>query len=191
MALAKKMNFISPEEYLEGEKISDEKHDYINGQVFLMAGASDAHVTVVGNIFSLLHPKIREKSCKIYISDMKVFIETANCYFYPDIFVTCDVRDRKNEYFKKYPNLIIEVLSESTGAFDRGKKFSYYRELKSLQEYVLIDSNEIAIDSFRRNNSNEWVLSPSSKENKLEIKSFDTSINIEEIYDDVEFAQSF
>ena len=80
MAIAKKLEFVSPDEYLEGEKISDEKHNYINGQVYLMAGASDAHVTVVGNILSLLHPKIREKSCKIYISDMKVFIETANCY---------------------------------------------------------------------------------------------------------------
>lgn len=129
MAIPKKVEFISPEEYLEGEKISDLKHEYIEGQVYSMAGASDAHVTIVGNLLSLLRLKIREKSCRIYFSDMKVFVENANCYFYPDIFVTCDDRDRENDYLKKYPNLIIEVLSESTGAFDRGKKFSCYRKL--------------------------------------------------------------
>lgn len=123
MTLPQKVELISPEEYLKGEKVSDVKHEYIKGQVYSMAGASDAHVTIAGNLLSLLRPKIREKSCKVYFSDMKVFIETANCYFYPDIFVACDARDRKNDYFKKYPNLIIEVLSESTVVFDRGKNF--------------------------------------------------------------------
>ncbi len=185
--MPKKVEFISTEEYLEGEKISEVKHEYIEGQVYAMAGASDAHVTITGNLFSLLRPKIREKSCRIYFSDMKVLAEKANCYFYPNILVTCDAKDRENDYFKKHPSLIIEVLSESTAAFDRGKKNSYYRELASLEEYILVDSNEIAVDSFRRTNDGQWILHPYSEKSIVEVKGIDTKFNIEAIYEDVEF----
>jgi Uma2 family endonuclease len=114
MVVSQSEYYISPEEYLEGEKFSEIKHEYIDGQVYAMAGASDAHVTVVGNLFVLLRNHLRGSGCRVYMLGMKAQIEAINRYFYPDVMVTCDTRDKEFEYFKCYPSLIIEVLSEST-----------------------------------------------------------------------------
>jgi Uma2 family endonuclease len=104
-------NYISPEEYLEGEELSQIKHEYINGQIYAMAGASDAHVTIAGNLFALLRNHVRGSGCRVYMADMKAYIETANIFYYPDVMVTCDGRDRAFPNYKKYPCLIVEVLS--------------------------------------------------------------------------------
>ena len=129
---------LTPEEYLQLETKSDIKHEYINGEVYAMAGATDTHVTIAGNIFALLLSHLRGSGCRVYISDMKVRIENKNRFYYPDVLVTCEDRDRENSTFKQFPSLIIEVLSDSTEAFDRGDKFADYQSLPSLQEYVLI-----------------------------------------------------
>ncbi len=149
---------LTPEEYLEGEKVSQIKHEYIHGRIYAMAGASDAHVTITANLVTLLRNHIRGSSCRVYVADMKARIESLNIFYYPDIMVTCDPRDRDFEYFKRYPSLIIEVLSSSTEAFDRGDKFSDYQELETLQEYVLVSQNRQRIDCFRRNASCRWEL---------------------------------
>ncbi len=99
-----------------------------------MPGASDAHVTVTGNLFTLLRNHIRGTGCHVYMADMKVKIEPANVFYYPDVMVTCDERDRSYAYFKRYPCLIVEVLSSTTEGFDRGEKFVNYRQLDTLQE---------------------------------------------------------
>ncbi|WP_373530625.1 Uma2 family endonuclease [Nostoc sp.] len=185
MVISKSEYYISPEEYLEGEKVSQIKHEYIDGQVYAMAGASDAHVTVVGNLFILLRNHLRGSDCRVYMLDMKAQIDVINRYFYPDMMVTCDTRDREFEYFKCYPSLIIEVLSESTEGFDRGKKFASYRHLESLQEYVLISPQQMSVECFRRNEEGQWVLYLYEKGEEVHLASVDFRCAIAEIYEDV------
>ncbi|WP_448267615.1 Uma2 family endonuclease [Nostoc sp. DSM 114159] len=185
MVISQSEYYISPEEYLEGEKVSEIKHEYIDGQVYAMAGASDAHVTVVGNLFVLLRNHLRGTGCRVYMLDMKAQIEAINRYFYPDVMVTCDTRDKEFEYFKSHPCLIIEVLSESTEGYDRGKKFASYRHLESLQEYVLISPDRMNVECFRRNEQGQWVLYPYEQEGEVHLASVDFRCAIAEIYEDV------
>ncbi|MEH2049697.1 Uma2 family endonuclease [Nostoc sp.] len=185
MVISRSEYYISPEEYLEGEKFSEIKHEYIDGQVYAMAGASDAHVTIVGNLFSLLRNHLRGSGCRVYMLDMKAQIDVINRYFYPDVMVTCDTRDKEFEYFKSHPSLIIEVLSESTESYDRGKKFASYRHLESLQEYVLISPDRMNVECFRRNADGHWVLYPYEKGEELYLASVDFRCAIAEIYEDV------
>ncbi|HEY9735093.1 MAG TPA: Uma2 family endonuclease [Trichocoleus sp.] len=135
MVASPNVQYVSPEEYLAREQTSPIKHEYRDGEVYAMAGASDAHVTITVNLSSLLRTHLRGSGCRTYASDMKAQVE-ANRYYYPDVMVTCDERDRTFDYFKRYPCLIVEVLSEATEAFDQGDKFADYRHLESLQEYV-------------------------------------------------------
>jgi Uma2 family endonuclease len=177
--------YISPEEYLEGEKVSQIKHEYIDGEVYAMAGASDAHVTITMNLSMLLRSHLRGSGCRVYMLDMKAQIQAINRYFYPDIMVTCDTQDKEFEYFKSSPCLIVEVLSGSTEGFDRGKKFSDYRHLKSLQEYVLISQDTMSVECFRRNDEGRWELYPYEKGQEVYLASVDFHCAIAPIYEDV------
>lgn len=125
---------LTPDEYLQLEPESVTKHEYMNGDVYAIAGASDVHVTIAGNLFALLRNHVRGRACRIYISDMKARVEARNCFYYPDLMVTCDERDRETSTFKRFPKLIVEVLSDSTEAFDRGDKFTAYQALDTLEE---------------------------------------------------------
>ena len=176
----------SPEAYLEWEKTNEAKHEYLNGEVFALAGAKDAHVALCINLVSLLHSHVRGGPCRVYIADMKVSVEKVNAYFYPDIMVTCDARDRETEYYKRFPSLIVEVLSESTAAFDRGNKFSSYRKLDSLREYVLIDPDTLSVDCFRLDEaSGHWVLYPFAAGDTVEFASIGFSTLIDALYENV------
>jgi len=177
--------YISPEEYLEAEMLSAIKHEYRQGQVYAMAGASDAHVLITGNLLTLLRNHVRGKGCLVYVTDMKAQIDKANTFYYPDIMVTCDERDRTEEYFKRYPCLIIEVLSRTTEAFDRGDKFADYRKLDTLQEYVLISSDQVRVDCFRRNSEGRWVLYPYTAGEEVHLASLDFRTAIANLYEDV------
>ncbi|KOP25008.1 hypothetical protein AMR41_16400 [Hapalosiphon sp. MRB220] len=189
MTLSQSHSYLSPEEYLEKEKSSPIKHEYIQGQIYAMSGASDAHVTITANLVTLLRNHIRGSGCRIYVADMKTRIETLNTFYYPDIMVTCDQRDTKFEYFKCYPSLIIEVLSPSTEAFDRGDKFNDYQELETLQEYVLISQTRQRIDCFRRNSEDRWVLYSYRENQDLELTSVNFSCSVAEVYEDVLFPE--
>ena len=195
MPLVQKADFFSAEDYLEWEKGNEIKHEYLNGEVFpmyethAMAGAKDAHVTVALNIAALLKSHLRGGPCRVYMSDMKVRVETANQFFYPDVLVTCDPSDRSTDYFKSHPTLIIEVLSESTSAYDMGKKFRFYRHLDSLLEYVLVDPDRLGVDCFRRDADNHWVLHPFNAGDWVELAGVDFSAPIELFYEDVAFPE--
>ena len=152
------ISYLSPDDYLQWEDDSDIKHEYINGKVYAMAGASDAHVTIAGNLFALLLNHLRGSGCRVYISDMKVRLETLNRFYYPDVMVTCDIRDQEIANYKRFPCLIVEVLSDSTEAFDRGDKFANYLTLESLQEYILISTKQARIDCFRRQSEGQWTV---------------------------------
>lgn len=185
MSVAEKKS-ISPEEYLQGEETAEFKHEYLNGEIWAMVGASDAHVTIAGNLFYLLKQKLKGTHCKPYISDMKINVEKANAFFYPDVSVTCDKKDKDNKLFKQYPIFIAEVLSPSTEAFDRGEKFKHYRRLDSLQSYWLIDTETMQVDSFTRTEQNDWLLhSYHDPEQQLTIKNLDCSFRLVDLYEEV------
>jgi Uma2 family endonuclease len=177
---------ISVDDYLAGEESSPLKHEYIAGEVFAMAGAGEAHVTVALNLATLLRNHVRKGPCRVYISDMKVRVESADAFYYPDVFVTCDPADGREGLFKRHPTLVIEVLSDSTAAFDRGAKFAHYRQLDSLLEYVLIEPERRSIDVFRRNADGNWVLHPFSGDEELNLASIDFRCPLDAVYEDVD-----
>ena len=183
-------SYLTPEEYLQLEATSDSKHEYINGEVYAMAGATDTHVTIALNVAVLLRNHLRGSGCRTFISDMKVRIETKNRFFYPDVMVTCETKDRENSIYKQFPRLIIEVLSDSTEAFDRGDKFADYQSLPSLEEYVLINTKKARIECFRRTQEGLWLLQfYALEDSKFQLTSVDFSGKISDVYEEVEFVE--
>jgi Uma2 family endonuclease len=181
---------ISPEEYLAGEEKSQIRHEYIDGQVYAMSGGSDSHNTIALNLASGLKSHVRGGRCRVFMENMKAYIPALNYYYYPDVMVTCDDRDRSSSHSKSHPCLIVEVLSDSTEAFDRGDKFADYRQLESLQEYVLINQKRHQVECFRRNEEGRWVLYSYTQNESLQLASLDFQINMESLYEDVDFAVS-
>jgi Uma2 family endonuclease len=178
---------ISVEEYLDYEKKSHIRHEYINGEIFAMSGASVEHNQISINIVALLRPHLRGSKCRVFMSDMKVKItqEDADFFYYPDIFVTCSLKDT-DKYFKIYPKLIIEVLSKSTKRNDLYEKRINYQSLSSLQEYVLIDQEQIRVIIYRKDEQGNWQKSILAKDDQLELKSADITLTMSQIYEDVE-----
>ena len=177
---------ISPEQYLALEETSTVKHEYIDGEIYAMAGATDAHVTLTGNLFAALLSHTRGSECRVYFSDMKAKIEALSRYYYPDIMVTCDSKDKNESTFKRYPILIVEVLSDSTTGFDRGDKFADYQTLDSLQEYVLINTHRQRVECFRRNQKGLWVLqSYAPPTPQFELQSVDFKGDLIALYENV------
>ncbi|MGB3405696.1 MAG: Uma2 family endonuclease [Microcoleaceae cyanobacterium] len=188
-------NYMSPEEYLAFEENSPVKHEYVKGYIYEvydydMAGASDAHVTISLNLASLLRNHVRGTGCRVYMADMKAYIETNDIYYYPDVMVTCDARDREFTNYKKYPSLIIEVLSPSTEGNDRGDKFHQYITLNTLQEYVLISQQHQRLDCFRRNSEGIWTVQFYTPGRDVHLQSIDFHTSLEAVYEDVTFAEN-
>ncbi|MEA1048452.1 Uma2 family endonuclease [Lamprobacter modestohalophilus] len=177
-------SFITVDDYLAGEAESPIKHEYVDGEVFAMGGATDAHVTISLNLASSLRAHLRGGPCRVYITDMKLQVERANAFFYPDVFVTCAAADAPEPLIKRSPSVVIEILSKSTEGYDRGDKFARYRLLDSLQDYVLIDSRRRVIDVFRRH-ADGWLLQPLAEDDRLELPTLDFGCTMDEIYEDV------
>ena len=142
-------------------------------------------MTIALNIASLLKDHLRGGSCRAYISDMKLRVETANAFFYPDVFVTCDERDHQAKLFMSHPRLIVEVLSDSTAAFDRGEKFAIYRQIPTLDEYLLVDPDSLRADCFRRDNTGHWVLYDFSKDDIVELQSIAFQVPLTAFFENV------
>ncbi|RMD68617.1 MAG: Uma2 family endonuclease [Gammaproteobacteria bacterium] len=176
---------LTPEAYLEEEARGGRKCEYLDGTIWAMVGASDAHVTIAGNLFVFLRQHL-SPPCRTYISGMKVHIPKANAFFYPDVLITCDPRDAGKPLFKEHPCLIAEVLSPSTEAFDRGQKFAIFRMLDSLTEYLLIDSTRISVERFSREKG-RWVLYPHGEGETVTIASLGLDIPVNALYQDVTF----
>ena len=145
------------EAYLAWEEQQAGKHEYLAGETFAMVGARREHVVVALNLASAFKQRLRGGPCQAYVSDLKLRVEAVDAFFYPDVMVSCDPRDHAAERFIAHPSLIVEVLSESTAAFDRGDKFAAYRTLPSLQEYVLVDIPSRRVETFRRAADQDWL----------------------------------
>lgn len=144
-------NSMSPQEYLEWEEGQEIKYEYIDGEVFSMTGGTIPHNSIALNLASALKSHCRGGSYHVNMAGAKVGVSENVAFHYPDVVVSCDERDKQAIQFLQYPCLIIEVLSPSTEAYDRGKKFTRYRRIQTLQEYILIDAEKIGLDCFRLN----------------------------------------
>jgi Uma2 family endonuclease len=180
--------YMSPEEYLEFEHNSDIKHEYIDGEVYAMAGTGGVHNIISGNLYMSLRNSLQGSACRTYFADVKVKLGQGQKFFYPDLVITCDQRDEPTLSYVNFPTVIIEVLSESTEQFDRGKKFQYYRNIPSLQEYILISSQEYLIECFRRTKNDLWTLQTYEGLNTiLRIESLAIDAPLSEIYATLSF----
>lgn len=166
MSEPKLIKNMSVDEYLEYEEQSQSRHEYVRGQLFAMAGATDAHNIIAGNLHAALHGYLAGSGCKVYIHDMKVRVEEADCFYYPDIMVTCEPFQSRS-VFKAMPILIIEVLSKSTRQIDKREKLLAYRELPTLKYYVLVHQNRCRIEFYMRTGSDEWTLTTLQKSDAL------------------------
>jgi Uma2 family endonuclease len=186
MTASKSHSYFTPEEYLEIERMSLLKHEYVQGQVVAMAGASKAHVIVTGNLSALLVNHLRGTGCVPYAADMKVRLRDLGLFYYPDLAVTCDDRDRQSsEDFILHPKLIIEVLSDSTEAFDRGDKFADYKSIATLEEYVLVHQKQVLVEHFQRKSENLWLPTIYRSASLVTFASIDFTCPIEQIYDNL------
>jgi Uma2 family endonuclease len=180
---------LSPEDYLALERSVEYKSEYLNGAIFAMVGASKAHNLIVANTIAELRQQLKKRPCKVYPSDMRVKVSATGLYTYPDVAVVCG-EDRFDDDQKDTllnPTVIIEVLSDSTEGYDRGKKFEHYRQLDSLAEYVLIAQNRYHIESYRRQSDNHWLLTETSvPESSIRLNAIDCELTLAEIYDKVE-----
>ncbi len=177
---------MSAEEYLLWEPTQEERYEYWDGEVVMMSGATRNHNRISLNFSKLLDDALADRTCEVYIVDVKVQVEPGQKYFYPDVVVTCDERDTDPQLVQ-FPCLIIEVLSPSTEAADRGKKFAKYRQSPTLQEYVLVQVAQPIVEMFRRNEQGKWVLSEYNLGDILRLESVDVEIAIADLYRQVQF----
>ena len=172
-------------DYLAWEAEQLDRHEFFDGEVFAMPGAEDRHVTVAGNLYIALRQHLSGSPCRTYMSDMRLRVAAANSYFYPDVLVTCSALDLASPLVKSEPKLIAEVLSPSTAAFDRGLKFSHYRSLASLQEYVVIDLDTRGTDCYRKGADGLWVLHPFARGEPVSLASVALELSAQQLFAEV------
>ena len=177
-------DFITVDDYMQGEQLSEVRHEYIGGQVHAMAGGSEAHNTISLNLATAIRQHIRGKPCKVFMADMKLRLDIAedDIFYYPDVLVTYDPADNK-KYYKTQPVVLIEVLSPTTERLDRREKFLSYQRLPSLQEYVLVDQEKMAVTLFRK--STEWKPVHLLEGDSLGLSSIDFKLSLKAVYEDV------
>ncbi|MCS6958997.1 MAG: Uma2 family endonuclease [Pseudanabaenaceae cyanobacterium SKYGB_i_bin29] len=185
MIATPKYNFMTAAEYLAWEKLQEIRYEYLEGQVYAMTGGTIPHNDITLNLATALKTFLKGTNCKVQMSDVKVILSEQGPYFYPDVVVSCDEQDRQAKDGIRSPKLIVEVLSPSTLGFDYGHKFRYYRRLPSLLEYVLIDSESINVDCYRRIDR-QWQLTnyPESGE-LLHFVSIDWQYSLSLLYENV------
>lgn len=182
---------ISAEEYLALERQAETKSEYINGEIYAMAGASREHNYIAGDLFGELRSQLRGRNCKLFMSDMRVRVRPTGLYTYPDVVVVCG-RPRFDDSQVDVllnPTVIFEVLSPSTEAYDRGAKFAHYRYLDSLKEYILVAQDRMQVDHFARV-GHQWLLTAYSRpEEILQLPALECAIPLAEIYAQVELPE--
>lgn len=181
MSVPRKLQLLSVAEYLEAETESPVRHEYVDGQIFAMAGASDRHNRVSINLTSKLDDKLGDGACEVFMSDMKVWV-SESVFYYPDVVVACD-GPGADEYYRKQPRLIIEVSSPSTERIDRSEKLVAYKQVKSLKEYVIVSQDRVRVEVFRRARGDRWnweVLTELSDE--LRFESVGLTLTLAEVY---------
>jgi Uma2 family endonuclease len=178
---------MTPAEYFAWEEQQEIKHEYFDGEVFAMTGGTVNHGRISGRIFALIDDRLSESDrCIALNSDVKIKIQASEKYVYPDVSASCDERDRETTQFISHPSLIVEVLSPSTEAYDRGKKFKLYQRSSSLLEYVLVSAEEIEIEVFRKNERGKWEVTNYVAGDMVEFESINLTFPIDRVYRGIE-----
>ena len=185
-------SYLTPEQYLEIERKAEVKSEYYQGEMFAMSGARAPHILITTNAVRELSQQLRRRPCNVYSSELRVCVTPAGLFTYPDVVVVCGEPKFLDNTFDTLlnPNVIIEVLSESTEAYDRGQKFELYRSLESLAEYLLISSQRVSAELFTRQPDGTWNLSAKNRlEEAIELKSVNCRLALADLYEKVEFSQ--
>jgi Uma2 family endonuclease len=185
---------LSFEQWLEGERAAREgRTEFVRGEVFAMTGASLAHNAIVSNINREISTQLKGRPCQVYANDVKVLIRTANAAKHPDLVALCceaELLDERRDVLLN-PSLIVEVLSDSTEAYDRGEKFAIYRQLPSLREYLLVSQTRVRVELFTRGPDERWMLTDfAALTDRVTLTSIDCTLDLAEIYDKIEVGVS-
>lgn len=195
MAAQRQSELYSPDEYLAMEEQAELRHEFYDGEIFDMAGASITHNQIVGNAFASLKSALGGKPCRVFATDLKVSLQNRRFYLYPDVLVICgklDIEPKRDDTVRN-PTLIIEVLSRSTRNFDKVDKFELYRSIPSLQEYVMIDQTRVYVEHYRKKGRSDrlhplWVLETLTDfKDSLELVSIGVTLTVAALYEQVEF----
>jgi Uma2 family endonuclease len=180
--------YITPEQYLESERLALEKHEFYLGEIFAMSGASFRHNQIFKNTYGNLFNKLKGKPCQPYGSDLRIHIPNNSLYTYPDISIICgkpEMTDKVKDTITN-PSVIIEILSKSTYDYDKGQKFTLYRDIDSLREYILIDSMSIRVEHYFKNEDSSWTLKDyRTIDAKLNIETISADLLLSDVYVDV------
>jgi Uma2 family endonuclease len=187
MTVAQKFEYMTVEEYLKFEETSEVRHEYVDGRIFAMTGATRRHNIISGNIFAVVHGFLVGTPCTAFVEGMKARVEAANCFYYPDVMVSCDSNDGESLYIEE-PVLVIEVLSPSTAAIVRREKLTNYMKLPTLIEYLIVHQRRRKIELYRKDVEGHWSKTEYTGEDRLVLKSLrkgELSISLNTIYEKV------
>lgn len=187
IAIPQQPQKMTVEEYLEWELQQDVRYEYVNGEVFAMTGGTIPHNDIALSFYRALYPHLRSRGCRVNVSDVKVQVSSNGLYYYPDVVVSCDPQDLNARKFIQNPKLIAEVLSPGTSGRDRGEKFKNYLKKPSLQEYILIDSEQIAVERYCRGEGRMWLYYLYTDGDIITLSSIDLEFPIEILYEDIVF----
>jgi Uma2 family endonuclease len=181
--------YLTPEDYLAVERQAETRSDYLDGEMFARAGGSLRHNVIVGNLVGELSLQLKKRPCQVHPSGLRVHVPATGLYTYPDVIVVCGEPKLEDQNFDTLlnPRLIVEVLSPTTEAYDRGKKFEHYRTIDSLAEYVLVAQSEPRVEQFLRQDGHQWLLTATSGlDGAVSLSSIEVELALAEIYDKVD-----
>ena len=181
--------FANAEAYLAWEALQPERHEFVGGEIYAMTGARATHNTININAFVFLRQALKGAPCRVFGNDLKLRVNAAGDYLYPDVMVTCDPRDRQpgEDRFISHPWLVAEVLSDSTAAYDRGHKFELYRSIDTLTHYLLIEPTRPYAELFFKNADGLWVLQPLLGDDAIQIDRLRQPWPLTSLFEDVDF----
>jgi Uma2 family endonuclease len=187
-ALAK-IPYLTEEEYLDNQLSATVKHEYVDGQMYAMAGASENHNLISGNIFLSLRNATRGSGCQVFSSDMKLKIPQSHCYYYPDVMLICQRSTQDDDYYKHHPCLIVEVLSKSTSTTDQREKRLAYQNITALRYYLMVDSQKQQVIYLQRDHLNHWQQAILEADETLTIqcKTYQAPLTLASIYEDIQW----
>lgn len=186
----KRAQYITVEKYLADEEVAPIRHEYVNGRIFVMSGATRRHNIIAGNIHSIIRAHVRGSRCRAYVSEVKVNVQATNSFYYPDVMVSCDNYGRKSVYTDR-PVLLVEVLSRSTASVDRREKVSAYRQIPSLREYLIVNQLKRRAELHRRNEEGDWEILEFDENAEIVLESIPVgplAISFDQIYEDVDLS---
>jgi Uma2 family endonuclease len=185
---AQQKPYLTATEYLAIERQAETRSEYLDGEMFAMAGTSLSHSTIVGNLVGELRQQVKKQPCRVCPSDLRVHIPATGLYTYPDVVVVCGEPKLEDDQFDTLlnPTLIAEVLSPNTEAYDRGKKFEHYRSIDSLAEYLLVSQDEPRIEQYLRQDGSHWLFTAvTGLDNRITLPSIQCELSLAEVYDKV------